>query len=101
MDCIRVELRDCSLTETRVDEYLTILYDNNPEDGQSPSAGLMIKGIKHLFNEWRLPLEGILRVTDIFDKMAKKYPQILEDHISQIVKDIELTVNLDEAAEAA
>jgi hypothetical protein len=42
MDCIRVELRDCSLTETRVDEYLTILYDNNPEPGQSPSAGLMM-----------------------------------------------------------
>jgi hypothetical protein len=59
------------------------------------------KGIKYLFNEWGFPLEGILRVTEIFDKMAKNYPEIFENHISQIVKDIELTVNLDEPEEMA
>jgi hypothetical protein len=100
MDCIRIELRDCSITERRYDEYLTVLYDNYPEVNQHDRAGLMIKGVKYLFKEVNLPMEGILRVTEILNKLAQRYPQLIDTEISRIVTEIELTVNLDEVAAA-
>jgi hypothetical protein len=98
MDCIRIELRDCSITERRFDEVITVLYDNYPEPKQHDRAGLMIKGIKHLFKRLDLPVEGILRVTQILDKLSKEYPELIDTEISRIVAEIELTVNLDDVA---
>jgi hypothetical protein len=98
MDCIRIELRDCSMTERRLDEFVTVLYDNYPEVNQHDRAGLMIKGIKHLFKEFGLPIEGVLRVTEILDHLAKRYPQLIDSEIRRIVTDIELTVDLDAIA---
>ena len=96
MDCIRVELRDCSMTERRIDEIFTVLEDNYPTEGQGKSAGIMIKGIKHLFKKLELPVEGIVYVTKILDAIAKTYPDRVADDIQQLVTNIELTVNFDE-----
>lgn len=100
MDCIRIELRDCSMCERRLDEFVTVLYDNYPEANQHDRAGLMIKGVKHLFKEVGLPVEGILRITLILDKLAQRYPELIQDEIRKIVTDIELTVDLDEPVAA-
>ena len=100
LDCIRIELRDCSITERRINEFITVLYDNYPEENQHDRAGLMIKGIKHLFKELGLPVEGIFRVTEILDKIAERYPDLIDKEVSRIVTNIELTVNLDEAVAA-
>jgi hypothetical protein len=100
MDCIRIELRDCSITEKRIDEKITVLLDNFPDQNQSPIAGLMIKGVKHyLFKELGLPVEGILFVTSILDKLTKLYPDEIEANIRKLVYEIDLTVNLDEKEE--
>ncbi|MFZ1220417.1 MAG: hypothetical protein WAO00_14070 [Chthoniobacterales bacterium] len=100
MDCIRIELRDCSITERRFDEVLTVLYDNYPEVNQHDRAGLMIKGVKHLFKELNLPTEGIVKVTEVLDKLAEKYPNVVDKEVCRVVADIELTVDLDEAIAA-
>ncbi len=60
----------------------------------------MIKGVKHLFKEVGLPVEGILRITLILDKLAQRYPELIQDEIRKIVTDIELTVDLDEPVAA-
>src|SRR5690349_14655809 len=71
MDCIRIELRDCSITERRVSETITVLLDNFPEPKQSEIAGLMIKGVRHLFSGLEIPMTGVLYVTGILDKLAE------------------------------
>jgi hypothetical protein len=101
MDCIRAELRDCSVTEVRLDKTLTVLRDNDPSESQSPLAGFMIKGVKMLFKEWGLPLTGVLMVTTILDRLLKELPIDCEnvnmkkdiEHINTIAADIELSVN--------
>lgn len=46
LDCIRVEWRDCSITEERINRWLTLCYDNYP-DGQTALVGFNLKGIAH------------------------------------------------------
>ena len=75
MDCIRVELRDCSVKEVRISEYLTLHLDNRPDEGQSHYVGITIKGIKHLFTEHNLPLDGIVRITQLLDLAAKTFDE--------------------------
>lgn len=100
MDCIRVELRDCSFTEERLNEHVTFLEDNYPASGRSAAAGIMFKGIKHLFtkNEW--PLEGIIYVTTILNQLVKKYPELAEERICKMVNEMDLTVNMSEEQES-
>ncbi len=50
-DHLRVELRDCSITEDQINDHLTVLRDNYPGPSQSDVAGLMIGGISRLFTE--------------------------------------------------
>ena len=74
MDCIRVELRDCSVTEVRIDQTLTLLRDNDPSEDQHSLAGVKIKGIKHLFKSWGLDLEGVHLVTTIVNRLLADLP---------------------------
>jgi len=108
MDCIFVKLRDCSITEVRVSEYLTFLFDNHPNKNQSNFAGLKIKGIKHIFKTLDIELEGIIAFTDFWDAFAKEYPSEVEraeeEHkesvadLIHIAAETELVIELDEAA---
>ncbi len=71
MDYIRIELRDCSTFERRINEVFTLVFDNYPEEGQAPIAGLVIKGVKHLFTDLGLPLEGVHLVASLLDRIVK------------------------------
>jgi hypothetical protein len=101
MDCIRIELRDCSFCEKRLNESLTLLEDNYPNSGQVASAGLVIKGVKHLFKALDLPLEGIVLVTMLIDRIIKENHLPESDQsvirpVGEVASQIELSVNLDE-----
>jgi hypothetical protein len=96
MDCIRVELRDCSFTEERINEHVTFLQDNYPGPQRSAVAGIMIKGIKHFFASAGLPMDGILYVTTILDKLVKHYPILAEQQILKLVNELDLTVDMSE-----
>lgn len=108
LDCIRVEVRDCSVTEWRLSELITVLEDNYPEQDQSRFVGFTLKGVKHLFVSVELPTSGVLRITDLLDKIVKKYPnevmKLFEDQyrpLLALLRDIELKVNLAELPKAA
>jgi hypothetical protein len=104
LDRIRIELRDCSMTEVRVNEMLTVLYDNypDPSSNQDRYAGLMIKGVKHYFKQWEIPLEGVVFVTDILNRVLKdlpedagyKRPVEATEAIQSTAANIELTLTL-------
>jgi hypothetical protein len=96
MDCVRVELRDCSFTEERLNEHVTFLEDNYPAPGRSAVAGIMFKGVKHLFTKAGLPLEGVIHVTTILNQFVKNYPELVEERIWKIVNEMDLTVDMSE-----
>jgi hypothetical protein len=95
MDCIRIELRDCSITEERINSVLTVLHDNYPGPGQDDRAGLMLKGMKHFFSTWGMEMDGIVLVTTILNQLLEKLPHDQENirPIQKIAAEIELTVD--------
>jgi len=96
MDCIRVELRDCSITEERHNEHITFLLDNYPTGNRNATAGIMIKGIRHLFTKLELPLDGIIYLTQILDQLVKQYPELADSFVWNVVNEIDLPVNMSE-----
>lgn len=96
MDCIRVELRDCSITEKRQNEVVTFLYDNYPSPSQSEVAGIMIKGIKHLFATNGMSSDGIIYLTAVLNCVAQQYPDIAEEKIMKLINELNLTVDMSE-----
>lgn len=100
MDVIYVELRNCSLMESRVNNWLTLLYDNHPEEEQTRCVGLSIKGVKHLAHEMGWSESGVYRVVDAINKLLEKYREEvpeknrrdIEDCVD-FIRDSELSVN--------
>ncbi|MBI2504907.1 MAG: hypothetical protein HYW07_16945 [Candidatus Latescibacteria bacterium] len=104
LDCIRVELRACSVTEHRCGQFFTLLEDNNPEADQTRFIGFTIKGVWHLFAELGLPLTGVQEVVAILNALLEKYTQELAPaekglaEIRPILRDTELKIDFAQAA---
>jgi len=107
LDCIRVVIRECSFCEHRLTAIMTVLEDNYPEPDQQPFVGFVIKGVEHLFESLKLPLEGVLPFIELFDRMAELHGEeltatVLEPYqgLLNILKEIELKVDFAEAIAA-
>lgn len=105
LDCIRVEIRDCSVTETRVNDIFTVFEDNYPENGQREYVGFTVKGVSYVFRKLGLPLEGVLKVTDLISKIVAAYPKevmgvagVALGRLDMMLNETELQVNFAEAA---
>ena len=72
LDCIRVQLLDCSIKEIRKNKFITVLSANHTE--QSNSVGFNIKGVRHLFVKLNLPQKGVYMLTDIIDRLVRVIP---------------------------
>jgi hypothetical protein len=72
LDCIRVQLFDCSFTEKRLNRFLTVLHANH-RDGE-PNAGFNIKGVRSLFERMGLSATGVVKLTVLIDKLVQFYP---------------------------
>ena len=72
MDCIRVQLVDCSFKEKRLNRFLTVLKANHTADERS--VGLNIKGVRFLFNSLGLSHTGVYKITDLIDGLLRLYP---------------------------
>ena len=103
LDCIRVQIRDCSVTEERVNRIFTVLKPNHSEVG-AQYVGFNIKGIRHLFNQIGLPLHGVISLTDIFDGIVQQFPEATVLNVIRSVQTTEeylsLEVEFDEAQAA-
>lgn len=71
LDCIRVQFKDCSFTEIRLNRLFTIYQANHVDNVEY--VGFSIKGIRFLFEKF-----GIQK--------SKEHPFILAEIIDTIVK---------------
>lgn len=72
MDCIRVKFLDCSVTEERLNKFLTVLTPNHRD--YSGHVGFTLKGIAHLFNKAGLSRKTAYHLADILDAIVKAFP---------------------------
>lgn len=106
MDCIRVKIMDCSVTEIRLSRIFTVLRPNHgihAETGRS--VGFTIKGVAHIFDELGLPLSGVRYLTEILDEIIKRYPDAavkqVSEEFSQVLRDKKIQVDFEEEKMAA
>ncbi|MGZ3519241.1 MAG: hypothetical protein ACXVAM_19085 [Vulcanimicrobiaceae bacterium] len=69
LDCIRVMVRDSSVCEFRINEWLTVVYDTDPEAPPTP-VGFTLKGIKSITSKH----DDIIQLTHVFDALVKRAP---------------------------
>ncbi|MCL5405127.1 MAG: hypothetical protein M1398_00115 [Deltaproteobacteria bacterium] len=83
LDCIRVQVSDCSFTEIRLNEAFTVYQRNHVSN--LDFVGFSIKGIRHLFEEHKLEnaKEGPYIVADIIDAMIKANPRAFGDFVQK------------------
>ncbi len=74
MDCIRVVTHDRSVTEVRLDGFLTLHECNRPGAHDPQYVGFTIKGIHHLFETVGLSLDRVYRLADLIDQLVKYRP---------------------------
>lgn len=81
MDCIRVQLQDCSFTEQRLSKYWTILRENH---GNNAFVGFNIKGVRHLCVELDISTDGVIKLTRLIDAIVKAYPDSSAQKIQKL-----------------
>jgi hypothetical protein len=101
MDCIRVLILDRSVTEVRVDDHLTLCRANHRTPFDPEHVGFTIKGVRHLFADLGLPLDGVLTLTQIIDAIVKRRPGSTVSKILAEFPEQNLTVEWNEARKAA
>lgn len=106
LDCIRVLVRDCSVTEWRVSQGLTVLEDNyaDPALGLERYVGFTIKGARHFCKERGIPLNAPVEWGELLDALVATAPIpqvrfIVESFAKPLVRDRQIPpVSLPEAA---
>lgn len=100
MDCIRVQVKDCSVTEDRLSSIFTVMKANH--DDIDEYIGFSIKGVRYLFERVGLPKIGVIKLAQIIDAIVKKYPdgvvKLINEKFAYLLKDDRLEISLDLAA---
>ncbi len=75
LDSIRVQVKDCSFTEIRLNELFTIYRANHTKSGEY--MGFSIKGIRHLLVKSGFPKakQGPFMLAEILDHIIKARPE--------------------------
>lgn len=79
LDCIRVQTRDCSFKEIRLDKIFTVLQANHTTGIEY--VGFTIKGVRHLTERLGLPKTGPVMLAAIIDAIIKQNPDVYADFI--------------------
>ena len=104
MDCIRVITHDVDCIEERLNEYLTVHESMGNSLFTPKYVGFTLKGVKLLFSEAKLPLEGVLGLTDVINAIVQTHPGAVSAAINLLVEHFQtddlkkLTINMDLAA---
>lgn len=104
LDCIRVQIKDCSVKENRLSRFFTILQENHTVSIHY--VGFSIKGIRHLFERIGFPATETttLKLTSIIDAIVQVYPddavRTIQDAFTEVLDEHELEVKVDLAPAA-
>ena len=97
LDCIRVFTRDCSVTEERINDWLTVLVDNYPPPGTNKFVGFTIKGVRHFCREYGLRTLGPISVSTLLDALIASSPDaIVEIVVNKFARPLIEQESLDE-----
>lgn len=83
LDCIRIVTRDCSVTETRVSDLITILEPNHPREGRKKCVGFTIKGARHFCKKYGLNLSMPIKLSALLDALMESAPSIVVEAVIQ------------------
>ena len=88
MDCIRVLTHDRSVTEHRIDGFFTVHECNHRGPLDPIYVGFTIKGVRHIFQEIGLPLEGVYKLADLIDRLVRYRPgSMMSETLKLIYRD--------------
>lgn len=102
LDCIRVQIKDCSFKELRLSKTCTVLQANH--SAEIEYVGFTLKGIKYLTKNLGLPENEPVLLAELIDAIIKQDKDICIDFIQanfgqELLKDIVVDdFSLDEAA---
>jgi hypothetical protein len=100
MDCIRVLIRDVSVTEVRMGKFITLLKENHRTPFSTEHVGFTIKGVAHLFHEAGLTVSGVRGLEEILDAIVKAVPHAavkkVAEEFSPVLRAEEIKVSFDE-----
>lgn len=85
MDCIRVLTHNRSITEHRIDEFFTVYECNHRQAFDPEYVGFAIKGVRHLFSEMGLPLDGVYRLADLINRIVSHRPGAAMSQLLRII----------------
>lgn len=76
MDSIRVVVRDCSLTATRINDLVTVLEDTyyKPGRGVERYVGFTLKGVKRFCEKIGIATVGPVKLGEILDGIIQEFP---------------------------
>jgi len=84
LDCVRVQIKDCSFVEERQGIFFTLWYENHSET-VSP-IGFSIKGVRHLCEILGLQKDGAVNLVQFLDALLNEYPDQTIDEIITNIK---------------
>ena len=73
LDCIRVQLKDCSALEERKNRIFTVLKANHADSGSF--VGFNIKGVRYIFQKIGLEMKGVVALTELLNAIVKYFPE--------------------------
>jgi hypothetical protein len=96
MDCIRVITHDRSVTEHRLDGFITVLECNNRGRFDPLYVGFTIKGVRHLFAQIGLPLEGVYKLAELIEKIVRHQPgSAVAEMLKMVYQNYQATTDLE------
>lgn len=97
LDCIRVIIRDCSISEFRVNEYLTLMQDNHPDKDTNPMdryVGFTVKGIRDFFLRKLNHQAQSVEIPELLAQILSLLPQHMENFEAKKLVEISVDVSL-------
>jgi hypothetical protein len=85
MDCIRVLIQDRSVTEHRLNGFITLYEANHRGPLEPEHVGFVIKGVSHLFSQAGLPLDRVYKLAELIDGIVRYQPASTMAHILRLI----------------
>ncbi len=103
MDCIRVQIRDCSFYETRINQHVTEL---KPLSAGDELMGFNIKGVRYMITEYLSDIvhpDMTISIAEFVNYMVKQIPDGTMNMFAQDIKPMiealtDVEIDLAEAA---
>ena len=91
LDCVRIIVRDCSVTEKRINEFLTIAEDNYPATVADRYVGFTVKGVRHFISSTQGATQSV-EIGTVLEQMLQELPKLIDDGEAKTL--VEMAVNI-------